>query len=86
MVDRHTRMAFTPTIRRVDPDEQITKHGTLDFWMKASTAKMSREERRKAMPYTALVVDAVQEVFGAVVAIQAIEKNETTYTFIWEKK
>jgi hypothetical protein len=54
--------------------------------MKASTAKMSREERRKAMPYTASVVDAVQEVFGPVVAIQAIEKNETTYTFIWEKK
>ena len=86
MASRHSGMAFTPTIRRVDPDEQIKSNGTLAFWTKASTAKMSREDRRKAMPYTASVVDAVQEVFGAVVAIEAIEKNEKTYTFIWEKK
>ena len=86
MASRHTAIPLPPTIRRVDPDEQITKHGTLAFWTAASTAKMSREDRRKAMPYTASVVDAVQEVFGAVVAIEAIEKNEKTYTFIWNKR
>jgi hypothetical protein len=54
--------------------------------METSTAKMSREDRRIAMPVTAEVVDAFQEAFGPVVSIEAIEKHEKTYTFIWNKR
>ena len=86
MASRHSGMAFTPTIRRVDPDEQVKSNGTLAFWMETSTAKMSREDRRKTMPVTAEVVDAFQEAFGPVVGIEAIEKHEKTYTFIWNKR
>jgi hypothetical protein len=86
MGSRHTGMALTPTVRRVDTDEQVKSNGTLAFWMETSTAKMSREDRRKAMPVTAEVVDAFQEAFGPVVGIEAIEKHEKTYTFIWNKR
>jgi len=86
MASRYSGMAFTPTIRRIDPDEQIKSNGTLAFWAAASTAKMSREDRRIAMPVTAEVVDAFQEAFGPVVGIEAIEKHEKTYTFIWNKR
>lgn len=86
MASRHTGVALTPTVRRITADEQVKSNGTLAFWMETSTAKMSRQDRRIAMPVTAEVVDAFQEAFGPVVGIEAIEKHEKTYTFIWNKR